>query len=188
MPSLSTTYLITGTLRGTGLEMMHRLLDGGAMVIAACRNLVKATNLCRLQESGLAQGRLRIVQLDVTDDVSITDTIKVVAEPHPRGIDVLIHNTGIADVKGYSKLLDHGRQTILHNINTNVVSPVIITQYFLPLLKTPSADKQLILMVASSSGVAEVYGISKVAVNKMFAELAIDLKDRDITVAGIHPG
>ncbi|RKP15376.1 NAD-P-binding protein [Piptocephalis cylindrospora] len=196
MLSSTATYLITGASRGLGLEFVRQLLDGGATVIATCRSPSKASQLTELRRSGPGIKNLSIVQLDVTNDDSIATAVKSVSASQSRGIDVLIHNAGVNLLEDDGKLLKSSRESLLASLNTNTVSPVIVTQKFLPLLeKTPSPGNKLIMMMSSnlgflseSFGVVQSYGVSKAALNKVVVEMALELQPKGIPIVSIHPG
>ncbi|OCH84288.1 hypothetical protein OBBRIDRAFT_839825, partial [Obba rivulosa] len=70
--STAHTWLVTGSSRGIGLELVRQLLaDPSNVVIAACRNPDGATALKALHESDAAKGELHVVGLDVSDEASI---------------------------------------------------------------------------------------------------------------------
>ncbi|KAI0375989.1 hypothetical protein BV20DRAFT_960087 [Pilatotrama ljubarskyi] len=65
-PHRPTTWLITGTSRGIGLELVRQLLQTpNNLVVAACRNPEKAVALKGLQSS--AKGTLHVARLDTSD-------------------------------------------------------------------------------------------------------------------------
>lgn len=63
------TYLVTGSSRGIGLEFVKQLLHGGAKVIAGARSTAKAQGLQDLLKA--FPDDLFTVQLDVADEASI---------------------------------------------------------------------------------------------------------------------
>ncbi|KAI9230499.1 MAG: hypothetical protein DHS80DRAFT_12234 [Piptocephalis tieghemiana] len=197
MPSLACTYLITGTSRGLGLEMVRQLLDVGATVVATCRNPGKATHLNELHASAAGKDCLTILPMDVTDDASIASATKSVSFSHPQGIDILIHNAGISlKEEGSKALLDTSRHVLRSNLETNAISPIMVTRHFLPLLeRAPNPGNKLISMITSGLGSTTKnlgtdvpYGISKTALNKVIVELSLELRSKNIPVTGMDPG
>ncbi|KAK7685398.1 hypothetical protein QCA50_011261 [Cerrena zonata] len=70
MSSTTATWLVTGSSRGLGIEMVIQLLYSPSnVVIATARNPSRATSLIALRAQN--KTRLHILQLDVTDQASI---------------------------------------------------------------------------------------------------------------------
>ena len=141
-----TTTLITGANKGLGFETARRLIGVGHTVYLGSRDLERGRR---------AAERLgaRTVQLDVTDDVSVTAAAKAIEAG--GGLDVLINNAGIevrdpdnhvigaADVTA-----DQMRQVF----ETNVFGTVRVTHAVLPLLRRSPAP----VIVNVSSGLASL--------------------------------
>jgi NAD(P)-dependent dehydrogenase (short-subunit alcohol dehydrogenase family) len=123
-------YLITGTNRGIGLELVKQTLAQGHEVIATCRDPGSAEGLKALQ----SQGKLRVLALDLGDAASRAALVESLrGEP----IDVLINNAGV-----YGP-----RDTVLGALNEvdwaevmliDVIAPVLLTQSLLPNLHSGS--------------------------------------------------
>lgn len=69
--SSPTSYLITGASRGLGLEYSRQLLASSPKIkiVATARNPATATELKMLQDAN--EGRLYILELDVTSSESL---------------------------------------------------------------------------------------------------------------------
>src|SRR5438128_12133292 len=105
-----TTTLITGANKGLGFETARRLLAAGHTVYLGSRDAERG-------RAAAAQLGGRYVQLDVTDDTSVTAAAKAIEAD--GGLDVLINNAGIQQrgpgntVIGARDLtVDHMRQTV----------------------------------------------------------------------------
>ncbi len=84
--------LITGAGGGLGAATGRVLAEAGAVVVAADVNLEAAEKAAaRIEEEG---GRATALYLDVTDDASVTQTLKEVAAVFGR-LDALVNNAGI---------------------------------------------------------------------------------------------
>jgi NAD(P)-dependent dehydrogenase (short-subunit alcohol dehydrogenase family) len=136
-----TTTLITGANKGIGYETARQLLERGHQVVLGARDISRGR--IAAQELGG-----RFVQIDVTDDASVTAAAADIAE-HEGGIDVLINNAGILGP----------RQTPLGSISaadaegvfqTNVLGAVRMIHAFLPFLERSPAP--VIVNVSSSMG------------------------------------
>jgi len=88
------TVLVTGASRGIGLEFVKQWLARGADVIATARETSTATELSSLIDR--YGDRLRVMQLDVTDDRSVELLAGAIGNVH---IDLLINNAGVALAK-----------------------------------------------------------------------------------------
>lgn len=73
---------------------MIKLNDKNNIVIATARDIAGAGKLNALQKEH--QGRLHLVQMDVTNVDSITNAAKEVAKILPNGLDHLISSAGIS--------------------------------------------------------------------------------------------
>ncbi|MBM6404293.1 SDR family NAD(P)-dependent oxidoreductase [Phycicoccus sp. CSK15P-2] len=174
-----TTTLITGTTKGLGLETARRLVAAGHTVWAAARDPERGR--ATAEEVGA-----RFVELDVTDDASVTAAAEAVAAA--GGLDVLVNNAGIegrtAD-NGIVGARDLTGPEMLRMLDTNVVGQVRVLHAFLPLLERSDAP----VVVNVSSGLASLtlatlhglpthgypgvaYPVSKAAVNMLTVRYA----------------
>jgi NAD(P)-dependent dehydrogenase (short-subunit alcohol dehydrogenase family) len=131
-----TVTLITGANKGIGYETARQLLELGHTVYIGARDVERG-------EKAAATLGARFVQLDVTDDASVTGALATIAEAEGV-LDVLVHNAGIlADgpVDG---------PAALHAFDTNAVGLVRVTEAALPLLHQSS--NAVVVTVSSSMG------------------------------------
>ena len=89
-----TIVLITGCSRGLGLGLVEHLLERGAVVIATCRTPDRADALRAVLE---ARGAAAPVQLDTSDEASMSSLPARLAELGINLLDVLINNAGISN-------------------------------------------------------------------------------------------
>lgn len=172
-----TTYLITGTNRGIGLEYCKQLQEQGETVIAVCREPSdELTKLGVKIESGI----------DVTSDQSVTELAKRL---QGTTIDVLINNAGIIEA---NSLEDLDFESLERQFSVNAVAPLRVTKALLPMI--PQGGK-IILMTSrmgsiedNTSGGFYGYRMSKTALSMAGKSLAEDLKPRKIAVGILHPG
>lgn len=164
-----TTTLITGANKGLGKETARQLIEAGHTVWIGARD--EARGRATAQELGA-----RFVQLDVTDDASVTAAFNHIAAE--GGLDVLINNAGIG------KLGLNGPEA-LEVFDTNAVSVVRVTKAALPLLR--ESANPVVVNVSSALGSftanhdparpaskypAIVYGASKAAVSMLTVQYA----------------
>jgi NAD(P)-dependent dehydrogenase (short-subunit alcohol dehydrogenase family) len=131
-----TVTLITGANKGIGYETARQLLELGHTVYIGARDVERG-------ERAAATLGARFVQLDVTDDASVTGALATIAEAEGV-LDVLVHNAGIlADgpVDG---------PAALRAFDTNAVGLVRVTEAALPLLHKSS--NAVVVTVSSSMG------------------------------------
>ena len=124
-----TTTLITGANKGLGKEAARQLIAAGHTVYVGARD--EARGRAAAEEIGA-----RFVQLDVTDDASVTAALARIEAD--GGLDVLVNNAGIEGrlpdngiVAPAVTTADHVRQIF----ETNVFGMVRVTHAFLPLLQ-----------------------------------------------------
>lgn len=190
--------LITGANRGIGL-LLARLYSehSDTLVLATCRNPEGADELGTLADR--SDGSLRVLQLDVTDEESIRECFRRVAE-QVTGLDVLINNAGILPggvanrTPSSASFGSLSAEAMLEVFRTNTVAPVIMSQAFASLLRHGSEPR--IVNVSSdagsfsrtAAGCSYSYPSSKAALNFMTRCMAADLNGAGIIVVSVHPG
>jgi short-subunit dehydrogenase len=171
------TYLVTGANRGIGLEYCRQLKQQSHQIIAVCQQTSKELEqLGVLIESGI----------DITSAQNVND---LAMRLKGKSIDVLINNAGIIGVE-HLEHLDF--DSIRQQFEVNAIGALRITKALLPNLKRGS---KVILMTSrmgsiedNTSGGYYGYRMSKVALCMAGKSLSIDLKQKDIAVAILHPG
>ncbi|WP_436762301.1 SDR family NAD(P)-dependent oxidoreductase [Streptosporangium sp. V21-05] len=131
-----TITLITGANKGIGFETARQLLELGHVVHIGARDVERG-------EKAAAAIGARFVQLDVTDDASVSAALAAI-DPAEGRLDVLVHNAGI---------LENGvtdGPTALRVFDTNAVGIVRVTEAALPLLRKSS--NPTVVTVSSSAG------------------------------------
>ncbi|CAI5450624.1 unnamed protein product [Caenorhabditis angaria] len=201
------SVLITGANRGIGFGLVQQFLKHPEVkiIIATVRNIEYADNLNEIQDS-----RLHVLPLIVTCDKSIDELVENVTKilGEHQGLNLLVNNAGIA--VEYGTKSEPSRQKLLEQLDVNSISPVIISQKFLPLLQKAVANsgnapnfsiaKSAIITISSRVGsISEntkemkwsnllAYQMSKTAVNQFTRTIAIDLESDGILAAAFCPG
>ncbi len=171
------TYLITGSNRGIGLELCNQIHNRGDEVIATCRRASpELINLgVRIEEN-----------IDISSGEAITYLAKKLSGVN---LDCIIHNAGIYE---FNSLEDFQKKSILRQFEVNALSPIIMTQSLRHLLKRSSKVAFITSRMGSigdnSSGSSYGYRMSKVALSMGAKSLSIDLLKEGIYVAILHPG
>ena len=184
-----TITLITGANKGLGFEAARRLLESGHTVYLGARDPDRG----RAAADALGA---RFVQLDVTDDASVSAALAQIAD-EAGGLDVLINNAGIAG--GRVPSADVTADDIRRVYETNVFGVVRMTHAALPLLqKSPAPVVVNVSSGLGSLGVvtdpgrlesqfpAVAYASSKSAVVSLTVQYAKALPDIRINV--VDPG
>jgi NAD(P)-dependent dehydrogenase (short-subunit alcohol dehydrogenase family) len=131
-----TITLITGANKGIGFETAKQLLELGHIVYIGARDVERG-------EKAAAALGARFVQLDVTDDASVSNALATIDAAEGR-LDVLVHNAGILG----DGVVDG--PTALRVFDTNAVGIVRVTEAALPLLRRSSNPN--VVTVSSSAG------------------------------------
>lgn len=170
------TVLITGASTGIGEATAHHLKELGFDAVGAVR---KDEDAERLDAAGL-----RTVRLDVTDSGSIAAARAELGDGPLKG---LVNNAGIAVAAPIEFLpLDQLR----HQLETNLVGQVAVTQQFLPALR---AGRGRIVNVSSIGGrvalpLVGAYNMSKFGLEGMSDSLRRELRPHGVDVIVIEPG
>ncbi len=186
--SMTGTVLVTGANRGIGLEFVKQYAHAGSMVYATCRNPDRATELQDVVAR--AEGRVRSLQLDVADGQSISALQK---ELRDTPVDLLINNAGIYGPRG-GQLGELDEDAWLEVFRVNAIAPLQVTAALLANLDAGRGKKVIAIssrmgsIADNTSGGAYLYRSSKAALNAALRSAAIDLRERGICVAILHPG
>ncbi len=178
--------LITGANRGLGLELVRQYLEDGATVMATVRNPTEAHDLLDLQAR--TGQRLTLEPLDLLDGKAIDALAERLKD---RSIDVLIHNAG------YMTRHDFGHSAWADfetHFRINSYATLRLAEAFAGHLARSTERKFATLssllgsLAANDSGGLYAYRASKAAANAILKSLAIDLRNRGVTVLALHPG
>lgn len=175
MPSV----LITGCDSGLGREFALQYAQAGCTVYATYRDLANR----------LPDATMRHFALDVTDCAQF-QAIK--AELGTVPIDVLVSNAGIGQDSAKLGTLDFDYLRSMLMVNT--VGPLKLVETFVDNVAA-SAQRRIVFVSSrmgsigsNLSGGHYGYRASKAGLNAIGRSLAIDLFQRGITLALLHPG
>lgn len=182
---------ITGAGKGLGKGFVDYLLDEEYFVFAGVREI---------KEGYKNIDNLEYVVCDVLSDDSIQKCFETISSK-TDSLDLIINNAGVnkdSVTNGHkekvSELRDLDRKLILEMFSVNSISPIIITQKFLNLLKSaPSFVINISSCRASTHDEFEGgypnygYASSKSALNMMTYRLSKELP-KNIKTFAVHPG
>ncbi|WP_166979056.1 SDR family NAD(P)-dependent oxidoreductase [Paramicrobacterium fandaimingii] len=130
-----TVTLITGANKGIGYETARQLTMLGHTVYIGARDLERG-------ERAAAELGARAVQLDVTDDDSVSTALAAIEEAEDH-LDVVVHNAGVLDPS-------RDGPAALRSFDTNAVGIVRVMEAALPLLQRSSNPN--VVTISSSAG------------------------------------
>ena len=160
MSSSRKTVLVTGGNNGIGLAVCQLFAaQPNYHCIMASRSLEKGQKALASIQSSNSSSAISLVQLDITSDESISAAVEEVKAKHGH-LDVLINNAGVCP-------MDFSRSILRDCLETNAISPAVVTQAFAPLLLQSSNAR--IIYVSSQLGSIGIRGDSKdVAYNEAY--------------------
>lgn len=178
------TVLITGANRGLGFEFARQYCAAGWRVIATCRKPEAAGRLESLSCN------TEVHPLDVADFAQVEALAH--ALDHEK-IDLLLSNAGVyGPPSSQFGSLDFAAWEEVFRVNS--MATLKICECFAD--HVAGSNLKLIVAITSrmgsiddnASGGSYFYRASKAALNAVMKSLSIDLKERGITVAVLHPG
>jgi NAD(P)-dependent dehydrogenase (short-subunit alcohol dehydrogenase family) len=177
--------LVTGSSSGIGLETSLLLARNGFQTFATMRNVDKGKEISAI--AAREKLPVKIVQLDVTDDVSVKYAIEKILLEAGR-IDVLINNAGYGLGGAFE---DSSMNEIKSQYETNVFGLIRVTQAVLPAMR--KQESGTIVNISSGAGRAgypgaSVYVSSKFAIEGLSESIAFELEPFGIRVILVEPG
>lgn len=188
--------LVQGASRGIGLEMVKRLVERGDRVVATCRNPGSSRALHDVQRR--ADGRVRTLEVDVTDESTIERAAHVVASEIGE-LDLLVNVSGLLHdgAMGPEKKLGHVEPAHLQRaFAVNAFGPLLVIKHFAELMVhgRRAVVANLSARVGSIGdnrlGGWYAYRASKAAQNMFTRTASIELARRSkaLIVVALHPG
>ncbi len=107
----------------------------------------------------------------------------------------IFDGTGIMPAHAADTLRSVNLESLQSTFAVNTFGPLLLTQALLDNVLSADEPRHIAVvssrvgsMADNSSGGNYAYRSSKAAVNSIFKNLAVDLKDRNVTVSMLHPG
>lgn len=178
--------LVTGASRGIGLAISQRLASEGCSVLMADidAEAVEAAAEAVSQETGS-----RAVA-SVADVTRKEDAVRLVDEAisHFGGLDVLINNAGVIQIKPWLEITEDDWDRIF---DVNLKGTFLMCQQVAPHMKERGGGRIVNLASNAARGRAVNslhYGAAKLAVIYLTQTIALDLGPHGINVNAIAPG
>src|SRR5712664_3275576 len=180
---MARTWLITGSSRGLGRELVQVVLDDGDNAVAAARRPEQLDDL--LARYG---ARIRPVALDVTDPVAAHEAVQTSVDEF-GGLDVVVNNAGYATSAAIEDLPD---DEFRDQLETNLFGVVNVTRAALPVLRAQRSGH--VIQVSSIGGRVGGtpgmggYQTAKYAVEGFSEVLSNEVRPLGIKVTIVEPG
>src|SRR6476646_9024086 len=184
-PTNHKVAIVTGSSSGIGYETALTLARNGFLTYATMRNLNKSENIKLVATKENLP--IHINQLDVTDDVSVKNTVQAILSETGR-IDLLVNNAGYGLNGAFEDL---AMDEIKAQYKTNVFGLIRTTQAVLPIMRRQKSGT----VINISSGVgrfglpgSSAYVSTKFAVEGLSESMSYELEPFGIKVVLVEPG
>ncbi|MDQ5869454.1 MAG: SDR family oxidoreductase [Thermoproteota archaeon] len=183
---MSRVAVVTGSSSGIGYETSLLLARNQFATYASMRNLKKSDELLKI--AAKENIPLKVIQLDVNDDRSVSNAIDIIVKENGR-IDVLVNNAGF-DLFG--SLEELTIEEIKGQFETNFFGVVRATKTVIPTMRKQGSGT--IINLSSIGGriglipFNTVYHASKFALEGFTESLRQELAEFNIDVILIEPG
>src|SRR2546425_5173719 len=183
--SANKVAIVTGSATGIGYETAVHLAKNGFRTYATMRNLQKANGIKEMAKTENLP--LSLIQLDVTDDISINKAIDTVINESGR-VDVLVNNAGYGLI---GSIEDMSVEELKAQYETNVFGVFRVTQAVLPHMR--KQHNGIIVNISSLAArvglpLFSAYVSSKFALEGLSESMAYELQPFGIKVVIIEPG
>src|SRR5947209_3190024 len=184
-PTNQKVAVVTGSSSGIGYETSLTLARNGFLTYATMRNLNKSENIKLIATKENLP--IRIIQLDVTDDVSVKNAVQAILSETGR-IDLLVNNAGYGLNGAFEDL---AMDEIKAQYETNVFGLIRTTQAVLPIMRRQKSG--IIVNISSGAGRfgfpgGSAYISTKFAVEGLSESMSYELEPFGIKVVLVEPG
>lgn len=187
-----TTWLISGTTRGIGRQLVQEALkEPQTTIFAGARDITLADKVLSQLSKGPGS-KLIILKLDSTSDADHQAIPSLLREHSIDSLDVVVANAGMGP--SYTPTIECPVSDYADMFAANVLGPIRLFQATEPFLSRSTNPRYFV--TGSLIGSAEVapsipppvapYGISKTAVTWLVRKLHGEFPN--ITLVSIHPG
>ena len=177
----NTTWFVTGTSRGLGLEIVKQLLDRGDNVAATTRSA---------ERLGAALGthdRLLTIELDLTDEKAVAAAVRDTVDRFGR-IDVVVNNAGYGFLAAVEEVTDADARQMF---DVQIFGVWNVLRAVLPSLRARRGGH--IVNVSSILGLTSfpgwgLYCAGKYALEGLTESLAAEVAGDGVKVTLVEPG
>lgn len=176
--------VVTGASGGIGREIAVSVSPLSDVTFLIGRDIDRLN-----ETAGSCDGRAEVVVADVTAPDSMQSALRLVGE---TGVTNLLIVAAAGVIGPICAPGDETQEEWIETIETNLIGAYMTVHPFLPLLKTNSWAR--IVMVSSAQSlhgpdpVMSAYATSKIALNAYAGSLAMQFEGTDVSVCAIHPG
>lgn len=191
---LSNRYVfITGASKGIGRETALSYARAGCAGIGIGARSDLSDLIPLIEQAALSAGKpapkVKAVNLDVTDEVSVAEAAASIAEAFPR-VDILINNAGYLETRG--KIMESDPTEWWKSWSVNVKGPYLVTRAFLPQILERGGQKIIVNLSSIAAHLrspgGSAYQTSKLAVLRFTEFLDVDHGPDGVLTFAIHPG
>jgi NAD(P)-dependent dehydrogenase (short-subunit alcohol dehydrogenase family) len=185
----TSVILVTGSTTGFGRLTVETLARQGYRVFAGIRESTGKNAPARQELQALAENAqlaLQIIDLDVTDDMSVTRAIEDVVQTAGR-LDVVVNNAGVS----YTGPIEaFTLEQVQQQFDTNLFGVIRVNRVALPQMRAQGSG--LLLQVGSVLGrvalpFVGLYGASKFALEGLTEAYRYELASLGIDAAIVEP-
>jgi len=178
--------VVTGGGRGIGREIAFALADAGASVAVAARSADQVQTTADMITC--VGGRAMAVSVDVTDETGVREAVAMVQD-RLGAVTLLVNNAGVGGPIGPT--WEVSATEWWRTIEVNLRGVLLWVHAVLPDMLAHRRGR--IVNIASNAGAyrwpnLSGYSVSKTAVIKLTENLALELRNKGITVFAVHPG
>ncbi|CAE6780774.1 SDR family NAD(P)-dependent oxidoreductase [Paraburkholderia haematera] len=179
---MSKVWLVTGSARGLGREIVEAALRAGERVVATARDPRQLADL--LARHG---EQVRAVALDVTDPEAARNAVQAAVDAFGR-LDVVVNNAGFGHLAPFEQTTEDDFRA---QIDTNFYGVVNVTRAALPVLRKQRSGH--VIQISSVGGRVGIAGLSayqaaKWAVGGFTEVLSQELAPFGVHVSALEPG
>lgn len=178
-------YIVTGGSQGFGLAIARALVSAGAKVGIIARRAERLTEAI----SALGKDNAYAVPCDITDSSQVKQAF-VEIQAHYGRLDGLVNNAGVARPGTIEEIPE---DELRMQVDINIVGPVLCCQAAIPLIRG-GANPRIVNIGSASAHYREeirhlgIYAATKIALDRLTAELRDEVKADGIGVSLVVPG
>jgi NAD(P)-dependent dehydrogenase (short-subunit alcohol dehydrogenase family) len=178
--------VVTGSSSGIGFETALTLARNGFYTYATMRNLKKSTIIKEIANKEALP--LKVIQLDVDDELSAKNAIQEIIISEKQRIDILVNNAGYGLVGPIEDISIE--EELKAQFETNLYGVIRVTQQVLPIMRRQKSGR--IINVSSIGGIvgypfSAAYCSTKFALEGLSESLSYEVDQFGIKVILIEP-